>query len=206
MFPERPYSDIGDYVDAYAEAVRAAFTKLDRDEIRKAARALESAVLRKATIFVCGNGGSASISNHFACDHVKGVRTGTDVFPKVLSISTNIEIITAISNDIGYENVFEFQLSSLASAGDVLVAISSSGASPNILSALRWARDHALTTIAMTGFGGGEAKVLADIPLHVDAHNYGIVEDVHQSMMHFLAQFLRQKTLLDRSQIGGIKF
>jgi phosphoheptose isomerase len=206
LFPERTYPDVGDYLDDYAEAVRMAFAGLDKNELRKAASVLEDAVSRKASIFVCGNGGSASISNHFACDHLKGIRTGTSVLPRVISLSTNIEIVTAVANDIGYANVFDFQLASLASEHDVLVAITSSGASPNILGALRWAREHGLTSIAMTGFSGGESRTLADIALHVDAHNYGVVEDVHQSIMHMLAQFMRHRKLVDVSQIGRIKF
>ncbi|MEJ0044220.1 MAG: SIS domain-containing protein [Rhizomicrobium sp.] len=206
LFPEKSYSDIGAYIGAYSRAVGAAFASIDLDQMRKAASALEDAVLRKATIFVCGNGGSASISNHFVCDHVKGARNGTDFHPKVASLSTNIEILTAIANDIGYENVFDFQLASLAAEGDVLVAISSSGGSPNIVNALRWARAHHVVSIVMCGFDGGEGRKLADIPLHVDAYNYGVVEDVHQSMMHILAQFARQKRLLDPTQLGRVKF
>ena len=206
LFPDKQYSDIGDYLDSYADLVRSAFATIDQSQLRNAARTLEDAVSRKATIFVCGNGGSASISNHFVCDHVKGVRTGTDFHPKVASLSTNIEIVTAIANDIGYDNVFDFQLSSLSSPGDILVAISSSGGSPNILSAINWARQHGVTSIAMTGFSGGDSRKLADIPLHVDAQNYGVIEDVHQSLMHILAQFLRQKRLTKPEQIGQIKF
>lgn len=206
FFPDKPYDDIGDYVGSYSNLVSAAFSSIDRDELRKAASVLEAVVARRAIIFVCGNGGSASISNHFVCDHVKGVRTGTDASPRVASLSTNIEIVTAIANDFGYDAIFDFQLSTLASTGDVLVVISSSGGSANILRALRWAREHGITSIAMTGFEGGEARTLADISLHVDAQNYGVVEDVHQSIMHILAQFLRQKKLLDRTQFGRVKF
>ena len=88
------------------------------------------------TVFSCGNGGSAAIANHLQCDHLKGVRTGTDLTPRVVSLSSNIELITAISNDIGYEDVFTYQLQSQSQPGDVLIAISSSGRSPNIARAL----------------------------------------------------------------------
>jgi phosphoheptose isomerase len=206
LFPNRRYTDAGEYLIAYADAVRLAFATIDSDAIRRAARCLEEAVNSRATIFVCGNGGSAAIANHFVCDHVKGASTGTDFHPRVSSLSTNIEIVTAIANDIDYAKVFEFQLSSFADPGDVLVAISSSGASPNILAAINWAKQHQITSISMTGFGGGDSRTLADISLHVDAQNYGVVEDVHQSLMHILAQFLRQKRLLETSQIGRIKF
>jgi phosphoheptose isomerase len=117
-----------------------------------------------------------------------------------------MEIVTAIANDFGYDQVFEFQLSSLAMDGDVLIVVSSSGNSPNILSALISARTQGIKSIAMTGFNGGKAQGLADVSLRVDAENYGVVEDVHQSLMHIMAQYIRQKRLLARDQIGSIKF
>jgi len=205
-FPNKPYLDASAYAADYVDAIRIAFSSLDSQQIHSAASCLEQAIKRNATIFVCGNGGSAGISNHFVCDHMKGVRTGTNLRPRVSSLSENIEIVTAIANDIGYENVFDFQLASVSSRGDVLVTISSSGNSPNILNALRWARGNGLTSIAMTGFDGGESRSFADISLHVDAQNYGVVEDVHQSLIHLLAQFLRQKYLLDPSLLGKTKF
>jgi phosphoheptose isomerase len=102
--------------------------------------------------------------------------------------------------------VFALQLRSLGRPGDVLIAISSSGNSPNIVQALSWARDNGLRTIAMTGFAGGKAREVAEITLHVAAENYGVVEDVHQSLMHLLAQWLRQNHLTDPSSIGKQKF
>jgi phosphoheptose isomerase len=206
LFPDKSFDDAGQYALAYGQALNAAFATIDLDQVRAAAQCLEDAIERKATIFVCGNGGSASISNHFVCDHVKGVRSGTDILSKVHSLSTNVEIVTAIANDIGYGHVFEFQLTSLASKGDVLVAISSSGQSSNIVAALRWAKENGVRTILMSGFGGGEGRDLADIKLHVNAQNYGVIEDVHQSMMHFLAQYLRQKNLKAPGDIGKITF
>ena len=119
---------------------------------------------RGASVFACGNGGSASIANHLQCDHVKGIRNGTDLRTRALSLSTNIELFSAIANDLGYDNVFEYQLESLAQRGDVLLAVSSSGRSPNIVRALEWANRHAVETVAFTGFSGGAAKELAPSP------------------------------------------
>jgi D-sedoheptulose 7-phosphate isomerase/D-glycero-D-manno-heptose 1,7-bisphosphate phosphatase len=146
-------------------------------------------------MFSCGNGGSASVANHMQCDHVKGIRTGSDLAPQVLSLSTNVELLTAIGNDLGYEHVFAYQLQSQARPGDVLVAVSSSGRSPNIVGAIAWARDHGLRTIAITGFGGGQARVTAEVAIHVDSTNYGVVEDLHQSVMHALAQYIKQSRM-----------
>ena len=146
-------------------------------------------------MFSCGNGGSASIANHLQCDHVKGVRTATDLAPRVMSLSTNVELLTAIANDTGYENVFVYQLQSQSGPGDVLIAVSSSGRSPNIVHALTWARDHGLRTIAITGFDGGAARSVAEVAIHVDSANYGVIEDLHQAIMHALAQYIRQSRM-----------
>ena len=143
-------------------------------------------------VFSCGNGGSASVSNHLQCDHLKGVRNGTDLQSRVVSLSSNVELLTAIANDLGYHDSFAYQLRAQSRPGDVLIAISSSGSSPNILRALQWACDNGLRTIALTGFGGGDARSIAEIAVHVDCANYGIVEDLHQSIMHAMAQYIRQ--------------
>lgn len=157
-------------------------------------------------IFSCGNGGSAAISNHLVCDCMKGIRSNGWLKPKVNSLSSAIELITAIVNDIGSEEMFSFQLTSMASEGDVLIAISSSGTSPNIVKAMRTAREMKVATIAMTGFSGGDTARLADVSLHVDTQNYGLIEDVHQSLMHILAQHLRHSHLTDPSLLGTLKF
>jgi phosphoheptose isomerase len=103
--------------------------------------------------------------------------------------------LTAIANDRAYAEVFAFQLGNLARPGDVLITISSSGDSENIVRALAWAADNGLTTIAFSGFSGGRSAELAEINLHVAAANYGVVEDVHQSLMHILAQYVRMSEL-----------
>lgn len=205
-FPEKPFGNARDYLDAYALEISAAFASVDRAALDAAAKALVTAIARNATIFTCGNGGSAAIANHFVCDHTKGARADTLIFPRAHSLVANIEINTAIANDIAYDQIFSYQLQSYASRDDVLVAISSSGNSPNIVNALRWAKDNGLVTIAMSGFSGGKAREIADIALYVAAHNYGLVEDVHQSLMHVLAQFLRQKHMTDQTLIAPRAF
>jgi len=182
---------------------RAAFSTIGSDDIVRAARCLEDAVDRRGTIFVCGNDGSAAIANHVVCDHVKGASTGTNIQSRVHSLSTKIEIITAIAHDVAYENIFELQLARVAEPGDVLV--SSSGRSPHVITAIKCAKKHGFTTIAMTSFEGGPAR-LPDIALHVNARNYGIVEDVHQSPMHILVQYLRQKRLIAPNTFIQLKF
>jgi len=176
------------------------------DAIAAAGDLLLSTIDAGKRIYSCGNGGSAAIANHLVCDCLKGIRTNTAIKPKVYSLSTTVETITAIVNDIGSEEMFSFQLSSLGEGGDLLIAISSSGASPNIIKALQLARTMGMKTIAMTGFAGGEAVKIADVSLHVDCENYGIVEDLHQSLMHILAQYCRNSRFDDPAKLGTLKF
>jgi phosphoheptose isomerase len=205
-FPNESLADAGAYAEAYFQRLGAAAATVDGYSVAAAADLIEERSAKGNMIFSCGNGGSAAIANHLVCDCMKGVRTGSELWPRVHSLSTTVETITAIGNDIGYDQIFAFQLESLGKPGDVLVAISSSGDSPNIVNALDKAREMNIATIAMTGFLGGRASALADISLQVSAHNYGIVEDVHQSLMHILAQHLRHKHLEDKSMLSHVKF
>jgi phosphoheptose isomerase len=194
-FPHASYGSAAAYFDDYAKEMSRAAKSIEPSAFDQAAAILTESYLRSARVFLCGNGGSASIANHMQCDHVKSIRTATDLGPSVLSLSTNVELLTAIANDIGYEDVFVYQLQSQSEPGDTLVAVSSSGRSANIVRALGWARESGLRTIAITGFDGGTARTLAEVSLHVDCSNYGIVEDLHQAMMHALAQFIRQSRM-----------
>ena len=194
-FPSVPYARAAWFFDAYAEETARAVSSVEPAALDRAAAILLDAYTRDAAVFACGNGGSASIANHLQCDHVKGIRNGTDLSPRVMSLSTNAELLTAIANDLGYEDVFAYQLRAQARPGDVLIAVSSSGRSPNIVRAIAWAREHGLRTIAITGFGGGDARVTAEAAIHVDCTNYGIVEDLHQGIMHALAQYIRQSRM-----------
>ena len=194
-FPIGPYASVASYFDAYAEEMSRAAKSIEPAGLERAATILTEAYLRGVRMFSCGNGGSASIANHMQCDHVKGIRTATDLSPHVLSLSTNVELLTAIANDTCYENIFVYQLQSQSGPGDVLLAVSSSGRSPNIVHALTWARDHGLRTIAVTGFDGGASRAVAEVSVHVDCTNYGIVEDLHQGIMHALAQYIRQSRM-----------
>jgi phosphoheptose isomerase len=204
-FPAAPYASAASYFDSYAEEMSRAAKTIDPAAFERAAGILLEAYLSGARMFSCGNGGSASIANHMQCDHVKGIRTATGLSPQVLSLSTNVELLTAIANDIGYENVFVYQLQSQSEPGDVLVAVSSSGGSANIVRALTWARDAGLRTIAITGFDGGTARSVAEVSVHVDCANYGIVEDLHQVIMHSLAQYIRQSRM-DADTISATVF
>jgi phosphoheptose isomerase len=194
-FPAAPFADASLYFQRYHQEIARALASVDPVAIEKAAGILLDAYVRGASVFSCGNGGSASIANHLQCDHVKGVGNGTDLTPRVMSLTANVEILTAIANDLAFEEIFSHQLQLQARPGDVLFVISSSGRSANIVKALTWARASDLRTIALTGFDGGDARLLAEVAVHVGSANYGIVEDVHQTVMHALAQYIRQSRM-----------
>jgi D-sedoheptulose 7-phosphate isomerase len=204
-FPDRPHDSIGSYCDAYVDQLAQAGASIDRDALVRAGEELAAAFDRGAWLFTCGNGGSAAIANHLLCDFAKGIQTDTGILPRIMSLSANLEIITAIANDIAYEDVFVYQLRTAARPGDLLLTISSSGDSENVVRALAWAGENDVTGIALTGFSGGRSADLAAIQLHVKGDNYGVVEDTHQSIMHMLAQYLRM-TRMESDLIGQRKF
>lgn len=198
-FPDEKFSSVSGYADAYFARVGTAQDSVDHKKLAEALEILDAAYEKGATLYVCGNGGSASISNHLVCDHSKGGQTDTDLRPKVVSLATNIEVITAIANDIAFDDVFVYQLRTLAEKGDLLLTISASGDSENVVRAAKWAKGNGMTVIAFTGFDGGRTAKLADVNLHVEGDNYGVVEDTHQSLMHILAQYVRLRRMRDET-------
>jgi phosphoheptose isomerase len=205
-FPDRLFPDAGAYAAEYFGRLAAAAATIDFGAVSAAGALLRETVLEGKRIYSCGNGGSAAIANHLVCDCLKSIRNGTSMRPKVHSFSTTIELITAIVNDIGSEEMFAYQLESMGEAGDLLIAISSSGSSPNIVKAIERAKEMKIRTIAMTGFTGGPSREIADVNLHVDCSNYGMIEDLHQSLMHVIAQYVRHEEIYDLGSIGNLKF
>ena len=191
-FPDGRFANAGDYAHAYFAKLQEAAASVDPMKLQEAAAILTKAHGKGGMIYSCGNGGSAAIANHLVCDHCKLVQTDTGLTPRIYSLSSTVELITAIGNDLSYDEVFVYQLRALAKPGDALVTISSSGDSENVVRACGWAREYGLPVIAMTGFSGGRSAQMADVNLHVEADNYGVIEDVHQSLMHILAQYIRQ--------------
>ncbi|MCI4365587.1 MAG: SIS domain-containing protein [Thermoplasmata archaeon] len=150
------------------------------------------------TIFFFGNGGSASTASHFVVDIAKGTRSSLTPGPtphrfRCLALNDNVPSVMAWANDADYSRVFAEQLRNLAVAGDVVVAISGSGNSPNVLEAVRVAREMGVATIGLTGIGGGKLKNLVDVPLVVPSPSMQHTEDVHLFVLHFLMGFLRDE-------------
>lgn len=192
-FPDKPYRDAAAYSADYFSSLSEAAAAIETQGFEHAAALISAAIQSDRTIYACGNGGSAAISNHLLCDFAKGIQTDTEMRPKIVSLSAHVELITAIGNDIAFDDIYLFQLRTAARRGDVLLAISSSGDSENIVRAIEWAKVNDVRTVSLTGFDGGRCRGLADANIHVPAHNYGVVEDLHQSAMHILAQYVRQR-------------
>ncbi len=198
-FPSKKTENSSSFAEDYLNTLSKVSRKINFNKIDKISRLLSSCYLSGKKIFVCGNGGSASISNHFICDHLKSTSTDTNLLPKIISLSTNVEVITAIANDIKYDEIFSFQLSRLAKQEDCLITISSSGNSKNIVNVIKWAKKNRIKTVSLNGFSGGMADKLSDISINVPCNNYGIVEDLHQSIMHILAQSIRMQNLQNKN-------
>jgi len=182
---------INQYLDSYAAKLADALGSVDPVALIEAEAKILNAIQNRKTIYVCGNGGSAAISDHFLCDHSKCIHTDTNMRPKIVSLPSSVSTITAIANDIAYDSIFSYQLKMFADPEDLLIIISSSGNSANVVKALEQANLMGIETIAFVGFDGGKAADIAQTTLHVIENNYGIVEDAHQSLMHILAQSIR---------------
>jgi len=148
---------------------------------------------RGRVVFVVGNGGSAATASHFACDLSKGTRRDGPPTFHVVSLTDNVPLLTAWANDSGYDRVFSEQLETLARPGDVLVAISASGNSPNVLAAIDTARSCGMTVAGLTGRSGGRLTHLVDVAVNVPADRIEVVEDAHLIVAHSLCVAVRER-------------
>ncbi|WP_440913070.1 SIS domain-containing protein [Candidatus Pelagibacter sp.] len=178
------------FLDFYLSELVSSINKSKISQIEKASSKILETIKKKGTIFVCGNGGSAAISNHYVCDYLKFLRQHTNLMPKVISLSSNLETITAISNDIDYSQVFKYQAESLFQKNDLLIIISSSGNSKNVKEIVKFSKKKKVSIIGFSGFDGGYLKKNSDISIHIPAKNYGISEDSHHILMHIILQYL----------------
>jgi len=183
-----------EFASFYFRGLAQCYQEVPLEKLERAVEALLRAQREGRTIFILGNGGSASTASHMAVDLGKG--TSQHVRPRfrVISLADNIGLITAWANDASYDVVFKEQLENLLQPGDVVIAISASGNSPNVLRAVEYANQHGATTIGLIGFGGGKLKDLVQIDLTVSSRNYGQVEDFHLSLNHIFSQYPRELT------------
>ena len=178
------------FLNIYLTDLITSIKKSNIKSIESVSSHIIKTVNNRGTIYVCGNGGSAAISNHYVCDYLKFLRQHSKLKPKVVSLSSNIEIITAISNDINYDQIFKYQAENLFEKKDLLIIISSSGNSKNIKEVLKYAKKKGVKVIGFSGFDGGFLKKNSDISVHIPAKNYGVTEDSHHILMHIILQFL----------------
>lgn len=179
------------FIKGYIEKLKKLLDSIDIDSIKKIIDILEKTEKTSGVVYIIGNGGSASTASHMANDLNIGLkRRGIRKF-NIVSLVDNVSVGTAISNDIGFENLFSMQLEDIISKNDTLIAISCSGDSPNIINAVKYAKEKNATVIGCTGFSGGELKKLSDISFHVDTPKgeYGLVEDLHMILDHIIYSY-----------------
>ena len=183
--------DPNKFADSYLNYLQSILKKIETKEIARFIETLLNARKRKATVFFIGNGGSAATASHFANDISIGTNDYDDPF-KAISLTDNVSILTAIGNDFGYEEIFQRQLRVLGHHGDVVVAISASGNSPNLLKAFEYAKKIGIRTVAITAFDGGKLKSKADEGIHIKTglNEYGPAEDVHMILDHLVGAYL----------------
>ncbi len=186
---------IKEFSASYIKNLVQLLQKIDIDAISQIVEEIEKLLKSNGRLYVIGNGGSSATASHMANDLGAGLRRRGIINLDIVSLGDNSSVITAIANDIGYENIFYMQMEGLLHPRDVILAISCSGNSRNILKAVEYAKSQGCTVIGVTGFDGGKLKKLADISFHVDAPNgeYGLVEDIHMILDHIIYSYYIQK-------------
>ncbi len=176
--------------DAYRRELAKVLSGIDPADLEALTGLLEEAMARKKRVFVLGNGGSAAAATHWVCDFNKGTATPGFPLARFVSLSDNLSTFTAIANDLSYDDVFTEQLKSFLEAGDVVLGLSVSGNSENIVRALTYARQSGASTVAIVGDYGGRMLSAAQTVLRIKSRNYGIVEDIHIILGHAISQYI----------------
>lgn len=191
---------IDNYLSQYLKELKKSFDEINNLHLDKITKLIIKKIKNNNNIYVCGNGGSAAIANHYVCDFIKFFRDRTIYKPKIISLSNNLETITAISNDISYDQIFKYQAESLANKNDLFIIISSSGNSKNIIELLKFTNKKKIKTIGFSGFEGGYLKKNCTLSVHIRAKNYGLSEDAHHILMHVIMQYIILKHGMDNAK------
>lgn len=187
--------DIKDFTKEYILKLNQLLGEINVDVVADIVDLFEQVSKNKNTVYIIGNGGSAATASHWANDFSAGLKRRNILSIDIKSLADNTPVCTAIANDIGYENIFKLQLQDILTKDDVLFAISCSGTSPNIINAVKYAKEVGTTVIGATGFDGGDLLKLSDIKFHVQTPKgeYGLVEDVHMILDHIIYSYYMQK-------------
>ena len=178
-------------VDTYIKELQSTMDQLPAARIQEVITLLTEARMDQRQVFIMGNGGSASTASHFVCDLAKNTRKpGLPNF-RVIGLTDNMAIFSALANDEGYENVFAQQLSSFVQPGDIVIGISTSGNSANVVNAIELGNIMGATTVGMTGFDGGHLRSLVDIEIHVPSSCIEHVEDLHLMLEHLICKAIK---------------
>ena len=184
-------SKTGETISAYLTEMQSTLSNLPIDSIEHVVRLLREARSQKKRVFLFGNGGSAATASHLACDLAKGTSTNGKPRMRVVSLTDNVPLISAWANDSSYEDIFAQQLQEQVEPGDIVIGISGSGKSPNVLNAIKVARSAGAITIGLTGLDGGDLKNLVDLCIVVPDNSIDQVEDVHLMLGHIITSCLR---------------
>jgi len=182
-----------DRIQGYISDLQGVLERLSLADVRQSIDLVMETYQADQQIFVIGNGGSASTASHLATDLGKGTSAAGVRRFRVISLTDNVATMTAWSNDVSYDDVFVEQLKNLINPGDLVIAISASGNSENIIRAIRHAKTVGCKTIGWTGFGGGKLREMADVSVVADSHDYGPVEDVHLILNHIHHSWIRKE-------------
>ena len=205
-FPTKQYLKGNKYFEDYINIKDLLLRNVDQKVLHKITQEILNPIQKKRDFFSCGNGGSATTAEHLSCDFSKGSCTNTNLNIKVHSLNSNVALMTAIANDISYDDIFSYQLNRFGKANDILLTFSVSGTSKNIIKCAKIAKKKKIKIISFTGFDGGELKKLSNYNINFSSNNFGIVEDCHLTIMHYISQYIRNLKFKDVNKISKINF
>ncbi len=182
-------ADVDDYLKLLSETI----DKIDRNCLNEAIDALLKVRDEEGTVYIFGNGGSAATASHCVCDFNKGISLNLSKKFHFVCLSDNTSTVTAIANDIGYDEIFRLQLKDRLKKNDLIFAISGSGNSKNVVNAAEYAKEQGVKVLSLTGYGGGKLLKLSDYPIHINVDNMQIAEDAHMMVCHLMASVIARR-------------
>lgn len=180
-----------EYFDKYTEELNDALQSVNRADVHRLWERMEQIRMSGGKVFVLGNGGSAAAASHWICDFAKGINTDGSRRLKIYSLADNLSVTTALGNDFSYDEIFSEQLKNVLSKGDLVISLSVSGSSPNLVNAHLYAKEAGAYTAAIIGDYHGKLEQISDLVITIPSKNYGVVEDIHMTIDHVVSQYMR---------------